>query len=114
LWTVPLRICRHFRRRPTPQIAASIAHELQQKNLYVFMSGENGSKRFAEQLIEAGVQVGWAHARAFWPRCQCHGICAGFCYPGRHVFRRHRTGDYRKLLLYNKDRIFAFVMALVR
>jgi len=44
---------------PTPQIAASIAHELQQKNLYVFMCAESGGKRFAEQLIEAGVQVGW-------------------------------------------------------
>ena len=44
---------------PTKEIAAKIAQELQQKNLYVFMAGEYNGKRFAEQLVEAGVQIGW-------------------------------------------------------
>ncbi|MFC2056519.1 CO dehydrogenase/CO-methylating acetyl-CoA synthase complex subunit beta, partial [Chloroflexota bacterium] len=44
---------------PTTEIAVKIAQELQQKNLYVFMSAEYNGKRFSEQLVEAGVQIGW-------------------------------------------------------
>ena len=44
---------------PTKEIAAKIAQELQEKNLYVFMASENDGKRFSEQLVEAGVQIGW-------------------------------------------------------
>src|SRR5512135_365509 len=44
---------------PTKEIAAKIAQELQQKNLYVFMSADYNGKRFSQQLLEAGVQIGW-------------------------------------------------------
>ena len=44
---------------PTPEIAKKIAQELQEKNLYIFMSAEYNGKRFSEQLLEAGVQIGW-------------------------------------------------------
>ncbi len=44
---------------PTKEIAAKIAQELQEKNLYVFMAAEHEGKRFSEQLVEAGVQIGW-------------------------------------------------------
>ena len=44
---------------PTKEIAAKIAQELQEKNLYVFMAAEHNGKRFSEQLVEAGVQIGW-------------------------------------------------------
>ncbi len=44
---------------PDSATAAQIALELQEKNLYVFMCGENKGKHFAEQLKEANVQVGW-------------------------------------------------------
>jgi len=41
------------------ETAAKIAHELQLKNLYVFIAAENNGVRFSEQLVEAGVQIGW-------------------------------------------------------
>ena len=44
---------------PTAEIAKKIATELQEKNLYVFMCAEHEGKRFSEQLVEAGVQIGW-------------------------------------------------------
>ena len=98
---------------PTSQIAASIAHELQQKNLYVFMCAESGGKRFAEQLIEAGVQVGWGTRLVpFGPDVNATVFALGFATRAAMSFGGIEPGDYRKLLLYNKDRIFAFVMAL--
>jgi acetyl-CoA synthase len=44
---------------PSKEIAVRIARELQEKNLYVFMAGGGGGAHFAEQLAEAGVQLGW-------------------------------------------------------
>ena len=44
---------------PDPETAKKIATELQEKNLYIFMCADNEGKRFSEQLVEAGVQVGW-------------------------------------------------------
>ena len=44
---------------PTPEIAKDIAEELQKKNLYVFMAGMHGGEAFSEQLVKAGVQIGW-------------------------------------------------------
>jgi acetyl-CoA synthase len=98
---------------PNPQIAASIANELQKKNLYVFMSGENGGKRFAEQLVEAGVQIGWGvRLVPFGPDVNATVFALGFATRAAMSFGGIEPGDYRKILLYNKDRIFAFVMAM--
>ena len=44
---------------PTNEIAVQIARELQEKNLYIFISGNTDGKSFAEQLDEEGVQLGW-------------------------------------------------------
>jgi acetyl-CoA synthase len=98
---------------PTPQIAASIAHELQKKNLYVFMSAEYNGKRFAEQLIEAGVQIGWGvRLVPFGPDVSATVFSMGFATRAAMSFGGIEPGDYRKILIYNKDRIFAFAMPL--
>ncbi len=44
---------------PTNDIAVKIARELQQKSIYVFMSGNTNGKAFAEQLAEEGIDLGW-------------------------------------------------------
>ncbi|MBN1644094.1 MAG: CO dehydrogenase/CO-methylating acetyl-CoA synthase complex subunit beta [Dehalococcoidales bacterium] len=98
---------------PTPQIAASIANELQKKNLYVFMSAEYNGKRFAEQLVEAGVQIGWGvRLVPFGPDVSATVFAMGFATRAAMSFGGIEPGDYRKILIYNKDRIFAFAMPL--
>ena len=88
---------------PTPQIAANIAHELQQKNLYVFMSGENGGKRFAEQLVEAGVQIGWGiRLVPFGPDVNATVFALGFATRAAMSFGGIEPGDYRKLCFITK------------
>ena len=44
---------------PTNEIAVKIARELQEKNLYIFMSASTNGISFAEQLDQEGVQLGW-------------------------------------------------------
>jgi acetyl-CoA synthase len=98
---------------PTKEIAASIAHELQKKNLYVFMSAQYNGKRFAEQLVEAGVQIGWGvRLVPFGPDVSATVFAMGFATRAAMSFGGIEPGDYRKILIYNKDRIFAFAMPL--
>jgi acetyl-CoA synthase len=98
---------------PDAETAAKIALELQEKNLYVFMCGENNGKRFAEQLVEAGVQVGWpTRLVPFGPDIHQAVFAIGFACRVAMAFGGIKPGDFRKNLIYNKDRTYAFVMAL--
>jgi acetyl-CoA synthase len=98
---------------PTKEIAAQIARELQQKNLYVFMSAESEGKHFAKQLIEAGVEIGWpTRLVSFGPDVSATVFALGFATRAAMSFGNVEPGDFRKNLIYNKDRIFAFAMPL--
>jgi len=98
---------------PTPEIAANIALELQKKNLYVFMCSEHEGKRFSEQLVEAGVQIGWpTRLVSYGPDISAAVFAMGFATRAAMSFGGIKPGDYRKILIYNKDRIFAFVLAM--
>ena len=98
---------------PTNEIAAKIAQELQQKNLYVFMCAEYNGKRFSEQLIEAGVQIGWpTRLVSFSPDVSGVVFALGFATRAAMSFGGIEAGDFRKILIYNKDRVFAFALPM--
>ncbi len=98
---------------PSPEIAAKIALELQEKNLYVFMAAEHEGKRFSEQLVEAGVEIGWpTRLVSFGPDISSAVFAVGFAVRVAMSFGGVKPGDFRKNLLYNKDRTFAFVMPM--
>lgn len=98
---------------PNPETAMKIAQELQEKNLYVFMAGEHQGKRCTEQLVEAGVQIGWpTRLVSYGPDITATVYAMGFATRAAMSFGGIQPGDYRKILIYNKDRIFAFVLAL--
>ena len=100
---------------PDSKIAKNIAEELQKKNLYVFMAGNHGGKRFAEQLREEEVQVGWGTRLVpFGPDTSATVFAMGFATRAAMSFGGIEPGDYRKILIYNKDRVFAFAMTLGR
>jgi len=98
---------------PSPEIAKKIAEELQQKNLYIFMAAEHEGKRFSEQLVEAGVQIGWpTRLVSFGPDITATVFAAGFAIRVSFSFGGIGPGEYRNHLIYNKDRTFAFAMPL--
>ncbi|HOS59477.1 MAG TPA: acetyl-CoA decarbonylase/synthase complex subunit alpha/beta, partial [Syntrophorhabdaceae bacterium] len=97
------------------QTASRIALELQEKNLYVFMCAENEGKRFSEQLLEAGVQIGWpTRLVSFGPDVSAAVFAIGFACRVAMAFGGIKPGDFRRNLIYNKDRTYAFVLALGR
>ena len=98
---------------PSPEIAARIAQELQQKNLYVFMSADYNGKRFSEQLLEAGVQIGWpTRLVSFGPDVSATVFAMGFATRAAMSFGGIEPGEFRKILIYNKDRVFAFALPM--
>ncbi len=98
---------------PTPEIAKDIAEELQKKNLYVFMAGQHNGETFSEQLVKAGVQIGWGtRLVSFGPDTSAAVFAIGFATRAAMSFGGIEAGDYRKILIYNKDRIFAFAMTM--
>jgi acetyl-CoA synthase len=98
---------------PTPEIAAKIAIELQEKNLYVFMCSDHEGKTMSEQLVEAGVQIGWpTRLVSFGPSYTAAVFAMGFATRAAMSFGGVKPGDFAANLRYNKDRIFAFAMPL--
>ncbi len=98
---------------PNKEIAARIASELQQKNLYVFMAAEYNGRRFAEQLVEAGVQIGWpTRLVSFGPDVSATVFALGFATRAALSFGGIEPGNYRNVLIYNKDRVFAFALPM--
>ena len=97
---------------PTNEIAVKIAKELQQKNLYVFMGGCTNGKQFAQQLAEEGVQLGWeTRLVPFGADVSALIYALGFANRAAMSFGGVKPGDFAANLRYNKDRIFAFVLA---
>ncbi len=97
---------------PDKETAVKIAVELQKKNLYVFMAGHStDGKTFSQQLIEAGVEVGWGTRLVpFGPETSAAVFAFGFATRAAMSFGGLTPGDFRKILIYNKDRVFAFAM----
>jgi acetyl-CoA synthase len=98
---------------PSPEIAKEIAEAYQKKNIYVFMHANQGGTTFAEQLLQAGVQIGWpTRLVPFGPDIASAVFALGFACRVALAFGGVKPGDYKRVLLYNKSRTFAFVNAL--
>ncbi|MCP4612262.1 MAG: CO dehydrogenase/CO-methylating acetyl-CoA synthase complex subunit beta [Planctomycetes bacterium] len=98
---------------PDVETAVEIARKLQERSLYVFMSAHNNGTTFSEQLAEGGVQLGWETRLIPFGREITSAIYSlGFASRAALSFGGVQAGDFRRNLLYNKNRIFAFVMAL--
>ncbi len=97
---------------PNPEIAKEIALEYQKRSIYVFMCANQGGTTFSQQLVEAGVEIGWnTRLVSFGPDISAAVFALGFANRAAMAFGGVKPGDYQKMLLYNKDRIFAFINA---
>ena len=98
---------------PDNKTAVRIARELQEKNIYVFMAGDTNGRQFAEQLAEEGVQLGWeTRLVPFGKDVSGVAYILGFANRAALSFGGVKPGDFKANLMYNKNRIFAFVLAL--
>jgi acetyl-CoA synthase len=98
---------------PDPETAKLIVEEYQRRSLYIFCAANQNGTTVIEQLIKAGVQVGWnTRIVPFGPDISSAIFALGFANRAAMAFGGIQPGDYKRMLLYNKNRIFAFVNAL--
>jgi acetyl-CoA synthase len=98
---------------PDVKTAVNIARKLQERRLYVFMCAHNNGTSFSQQLVEGGVQLGWeTRLVPFGSEITAAIYALGFASRAALSFGGVQAGDFKRNLLYNKNRIFAFVMAL--
>jgi len=98
---------------PDNETAVKIARELQQKSLYIFMSATSNGKSMAQQLAEEGVQMGWeTRLVPYGSGIEATVYALGFAARAAMSFGGVEPGDFVRNLRYNKNRVFAFVLAL--
>jgi len=105
---------------PTNEQAVKLARALQEKNILVFMASSSNGKSMAEQLAEEGIEMNWDTFLVPYGKDTSAAIHAlNFAVRAALTFGGIKPGDpqkareiARKLLLYNKERVHAFVLAL--
>ncbi|MHB1132004.1 MAG: acetyl-CoA decarbonylase/synthase complex subunit alpha/beta [Chloroflexota bacterium] len=95
------------------QVAVKIVRELQQRGILVFLCGNVGGRSIIHQLLEEGVQLGYdTYTVPFGTDTESAIYALGFAMRSALTFGGLKPGQARDLLLYNKYRVFAFVLAL--
>jgi acetyl-CoA synthase len=101
---------------PTNEAAVKLARELQERNILAFISSASGGRSMAEQLAEEGVEMNWdTYLVPYGKETSTTVHALNFAARSAMTFGGLVPGDLdkaRRILLYNKERVFAFVLAL--
>ncbi len=101
---------------PTVEEAVELARSLQERNILVFMASNTQGVSMAEQLAEAGIEMNWDTFLVPYGKETSAAVYAlNFAARAAMTFGGIKPGDLeaaRKILLYNKERVHAFVLAL--
>jgi acetyl-CoA synthase len=95
------------------EVAVKLIRELQQRNILTFLSGNVNGRSIIHQLQEEGVELGYDTYTVPFGTDTLSAIYAlGFATRSALTFGGIKAGQARDILLYNKERVFAFVLAL--
>ena len=95
------------------EVAVKIVRELQRRNILCFLSGNVNGRSIIHQLVEEGVELGYDTYTVPFGTDTLSAIYAlGFAVRSALTFGGLKGGQARDILLYNKERVFAFVLAL--
>jgi len=95
------------------EVAVKIVRELQRRNILCFLSGNVNGRSIIHQLMEEGVELGYDTYTVPFGTDTISAIYAlGFATQSALTFGGLKMGQAREILLYNRERVFAFVLAL--
>jgi len=95
------------------EVAVKIVRELQKRNILCFLSGNVNGRSIIDQLTEEGVELGYDTYTVPFGTDTISAIYAlGFAVRSALTFGGLKGGQGRDILLYNRERVFAFVLAL--
>ncbi len=96
--------------------AVELIRGFQERNILVFMAGHTNGRSIAEQLAEEGIEMNWDTFLVPYGKEITSAVHAlNFAARSAMTFGGVEPGDLkaaREILLYNKERVHAFVMAL--
>ena len=95
------------------EVAVKIVRELQRRNILTFLIGNVNGRSIIHQLMEEGVELGYdTYTVPFGTDTVSAIYPLGFAVRSALTFGGIKGGQARDILLYNKNRVFAFVLAL--
>lgn len=95
------------------EVAVKIIREFQRRNILCFLSGNVNGRSIIHQLAEEGVELGYDTYTVPFGTDTLSAIYAlGFATRSALTFGGLKPGQAREILLYNRERVFAFVLAL--
>lgn len=95
------------------EVAVKLVRELQRRNILTFLSGNVNGRSIIHQLQEEGVEMGYDTYIVPFGTDTISAIYAlGFATRSALTFGGMKGGQARDILMYNKNRVYAFVMAL--
>jgi len=95
------------------EVAVQIIRELQRRNILTFLSGNVNGRSIIDQLQEEGVELGYDTYTVPFGTDTLSAIYAlGFATRSALTFGGLKPGQAREILMYNRERVFAFVLAL--
>ena len=95
------------------EAAVAIVRELQRRNILTFLVGNVNGRSIIDQLVEEGVEMGYDTYIVPFSKDTIGAIYPlGFATRSALTFGGMKGGQWREILLYNKFRVFAFVLAL--
>jgi len=95
------------------EVAVQIVRELQKRNILTFLSGNVNGRSIIHQLQEEGVELGYDTYTVPFGTDTLSAIYAlGFASRSALTFGGLKPGQAREILMYNRERVFAFVLAL--
>ena len=101
---------------PTNEEAVKLARALQEKSILVFMASSSNGTSMAEQLAEEGIEMNWDTFLVPYGKDTSAAVYAlNFAARSAMTFGGLKPGNLekaREILLYNKRRVHAFVLAL--
>ena len=95
------------------EVAVKIVRELQRRNILTFLCGNVNGRSIIHQLQEEGVEMGYDTYIVPFGTDTISAIYAlGFAVRSALTFGGMKGGQTRDILMYNKNRVYAFVLAL--
>ena len=95
------------------EVAVKIVRELQKRNILTFLSGNVNGRSIIHQLQEEGVELGYDTYTVPFGTDTLSAIYAlGFASRSALTFGGLKPGQAKEILMYNRERVFAFVLAL--
>ncbi len=94
---------------PSNEIAVKVIRELQKRSILIFLFANRDGRSLKDQLDEEGIDMGWdTYIVPVGKRTQDGIFVLDWAVRSALTFGGLRPGNYREILEYSRDRVFAF------